>query len=114
MQGINQLKYAYDALNTDINKYNTEGPLGIAANQYQNQMDQYNAGMIGQQQQAQQYGNLANSAIGALNTGAQLYGAYQYNNPAAAQAGNGTPIGNYINQGNGGAVSQSNLTKMLS
>lgn len=93
-QSINQLKYQYDALNTQINQYNTEGPLGIAAQQYTNQTDQWNAGQLAQQQQAQQFNNAANMGIGALQAGAQLYGAYQYNNPQAQQTGtmNGLPI----------------------
>lgn len=93
-QSINELKYQYDALNTDINKYNTEGPLGIAAQQYTNQQDQWNAGQLAQQQQAQQFNNAANMGIGALQTGAQIYGAYKYNNPQPQQTGtmNGLPI----------------------
>lgn len=115
-QSINQLKYQYDALNSGINQFNSEGPLGIAANQYQNQVDQYNAGQIGQQQQAQQFNNAINTGVGALGSAAKIYGAYQYNNPAALQAGNGTPIAPYINNGGGqgGAISQANLNSMLS
>ncbi len=119
-QSINQLKYQYDALNTGINQFNTEGQLGVVANQYQNQVDQYNAGQIAQQQQAQQYGNMANTAVGALNAGAKIYGAYQYNNPQnLAASGNGTPIAPYVNNGSYGqpgfqpALSQSTVNSIL-
>ncbi len=107
-QSINQLKYSYDVLNSDINKYNTEGPLGIAAQQYTNQVDQYNAGQIAQQQQAQQYNNMANTAVGALNAGANVYGAYKYNNPSNlgstdSQIRAGLPIMNHVTNNLSGA-----------
>jgi hypothetical protein len=85
-QALNQTQYAYDALNTDINKYNTEGPLGIAANQYQNQTDQWQAGQLAQQQQAQQFQNLSSTFSGLGNTAAYLGAAYKYNNPSTLNA----------------------------
>lgn len=73
----NQLQYQYDALNTGIDQYNQEGPLGVAAQQYQAGVNQYQANQLGAGQQQQGYQNALNMGLGGLNAAASIYGAYQ-------------------------------------
>ena len=77
-------RYKYDALNTGINQYNQEGQLGIAAQQYQGGVNDFNAGLTQQGLQQAGFNNAVNTGLGIAQAGASIYGGMQ--------AGQGTQV----------------------
>lgn len=78
--GLGNQRYQYDALNTDINQYNTEGPLGIAAQQYTGAANQWGYGNLQNQQQFANQNSLAQGIGGLGGMFAQLAGVYRGRN----------------------------------
>lgn len=69
-------RYQYDALNTGINQWNEEGRLGVLANQYNAQANQYGAQQAANFQTGMQGQQLGSTIMGAADALASLGSIY--------------------------------------
>lgn len=74
---MGQQRYAYDALNTNINQFNEQGRYASETGQYNAARDQWGAGQYANTQQALQGQNLANTLAGTASVFGSLAGTYQ-------------------------------------